>query len=215
MMDRRDLPLVSVLGVSIAIYAFFLFSAVLFPTFDARFVQKESGLLENFQVAVVTAALAVAVVAINLEAFAFLPWARAWLALVIGGLFYIVGEEISWGQQYFHWATEGWFAIHNDQGETNFHNTSSWFDQKPRAVILVGMIVGGIVHPLVQRWRGRGLFNQPWWWAPTIVALPSAVLALIANVPKEIDQLHILSIRLSAGRPSEVQELFIYVFMLT
>src|SRR3546814_4343016 len=72
-----------------------------------------------------------------------------WIVLALLGSVYMAGEEASWGQHYAGWLTpEGWQAI-NDQGETNLHNTSSWLDQKPRTLLEIGVIVGGIIVPLL------------------------------------------------------------------
>ena len=53
-----------------------------------------------------------------------------WLAvlfacLVIIILFVMAGEELSWGQRIFGWATPEVFANLNKQGETNFHNMAT------------------------------------------------------------------------------------------
>ena len=41
------------------------------------------------------------------------------------------------------------------------------------------MILGTIVHPLVKHFRGRGLFDNPWWLAPTLASLAPVVAAYI------------------------------------
>ncbi len=43
------------------------------------------------------------------------------------GLFFIAGEEISWGQHIFGFATPGFVEEVNHQGETNFHNIISFW----------------------------------------------------------------------------------------
>ena len=42
--------------------------------------------------------------------------------LLVLGLIFMAGEEISWGQRIFGWQTTGMFKADNLQGETNFHN---------------------------------------------------------------------------------------------
>jgi hypothetical protein len=167
----------------------------------------EFGLVEQLQNLVLAVSLALAIW--TLFTANTTPM-RAWLGLVVLGLVYLLGEEISWGQHYFGWDTGGVFANINDQGETNFHNTEGgWLDQKPRAVLLLGMILGTIVHPLV-KWarKGRGLFDNPWWLAPTLASLAPVVFSQVAALPKRLDVLELF-------RWSEMEELFIYIFFIT
>jgi hypothetical protein len=81
---------------------------------------------------------------------------RQWMALLYlgfcAGLFFLIGEELNWGQRIFGWSTSDSFAEINKQGETNLHNiygvgaTFKW----------VQMLVGayGTLLPLVPLfWR--------------------------------------------------------------
>ncbi|MFK7910217.1 MAG: hypothetical protein AB8F34_06395 [Akkermansiaceae bacterium] len=46
-----------------------------------------------------------------------------WWYLILAALFFFVtGEEISWGQRIFGWATPDWMAENNVQEETTIHN---------------------------------------------------------------------------------------------
>jgi len=150
---------------------------------------------------------------------------KLWLGIVFLGVLYLLGEETSWGQHYFRWGVEGWFAENNDQAETNLHNTSPLFDQLPRNLLYVGMVVGGIVHPLLKLFRnGRGLIDNPWWWAPTIACLPPVLFAFISGAPKAIDKIAEAigaeawagGFRLETfiGRASEMEECFMYLFFV-
>lgn len=150
---------------------------------------------------------------------------KLWLGLVFLGVLYLLGEETSWGQHYFRWGVDGWFAENNDQAETNLHNTNALFDQLPRNLLYVGMVVGGIAHPLVKLFRqGRGLIDNPWWWAPTMACLPPVIFAFLSGAPKALDKL-LTNVGVEAwangfrletfiGRASEMEECFMYFFFI-
>ena len=226
-LQRSDIPAAAVWLVCAAIYAVitilgFANPSLLVgpPTELGRY--HELGLIEMLQNIILTIALALsALLAIRARDRMLCAWA---VVIALGTLF-VLGEEISWGQHFFGWATTGVFERINDQGETNLHNTADgWFDQKPRALLLLGMIVGAIVHPLVKRFRGgRGLFDHPWWLAPTLASLAPVVASQIAALPKTLDSLndhlHFLTSSAQAFmggiRGSEVEEVFLYIFFVT
>ena len=77
--------------------------------------------------------------------------AKVWLLMWALACIYFAGEEASWGQWYFHWDTPESFRQLNDQQETNLHNVSSWFDQKPRFVVESWIFLAGFVWPLLRK----------------------------------------------------------------
>lgn len=212
--SRGDIPALAVWLACAAIYA--LIMTALF--IDADFVKGELGLMESLQNIFLLIAL---VMMIALAFRADTKWLRAWMAFVAFGTFYLLGEEISWGQHYFGWEIGGIFEHINDQGETNFHNSEGgWLDQKPRALLLLGMILGTIVHPIV-KWarKGRGLFDNPWWLAPTLASLPPVIFSQLGALPERLDELNLFDISMQAltynYRSSELEEVFMYVFFIT
>lgn len=62
---------------------------------------------------------------------------KALKLLYLLGILYYFFEEISWGQHFFGWQTTEFFSKINTQNETNFHNTSSVFNELPRNLLLI------------------------------------------------------------------------------
>ena len=115
-------------------------------------------------------------------------WLGLWFALVGLGCIYFAGEEISWGQSLFHWQTPEILKEVNDQDETNLHNISSWFDQKPRLALELWVLVGGILFHVWSRLTERTFPSAHWahWFWPVRQVVPVSVLALIVMLPKRI-----------------------------
>lgn len=136
----------------------------------------------------------------------------AWVALAAVCCFYVLGEELSWGQHLLGWNTpEGWAQI-NDQNETNLHNASSWLDQKPRLLLGIGVGVGGILVPLYALWRPQIRAGRLGPFLPPLICLPMAVIAIGVGIVWTLDGFR--GHRSLFIRPSEVQEIFFYLFVL-
>lgn len=134
----------------------------------------------------------------------------AWIFLAAAGCFYVAGEEISWGQQFFGWATPELWSMYNDQNETNLHNTSSWLDQKPRLLLLAGVIIGGLLIPLLRKLkpsisnlRVAEIFPPDELW----------VIAAVTVIIKIADKIGEHSGLILFERASEVEELYLYYFI--
>ncbi|HZW07749.1 MAG TPA: hypothetical protein VFF65_11565 [Phycisphaerales bacterium] len=112
-----------------------------------------------------------------------LLWLLAWTAASI----YFAGEECSWGQWYFKWGTPEAIKQINDQGETNLHNTTSWLDQKPRALVELFIVCGGLIVPLLARSSAgvRALAARPliaWALAPSLCWPAAAALLILRSL---------------------------------
>lgn len=171
------------------------------------------GALEISQLLLSLAGLAVAVRVLILPALRRQPWLYGWVGIAALGCLYISGEEASWGQHYFAWNTpETWKAL-NDQEETNLHNLNAWFDQKPRLMLELGVIFGGIVIPLLA--ISRPSIRENWYGVilPPLICLPSALLAEFSKIAERLLDLLPFHAYLFF-RASEVQEFFFYYFIL-
>jgi len=89
---------------------------------------------------------------------------RAFFGVLGLACFYVVGEEISWGQQVFDWDSPDWFKEKNLQGETNLHNmVTGPYSTALKDVIeytLAGGLIGyGLIAPVLLR-VGWGLAHR-------------------------------------------------------
>ena len=140
------------------------------------------------------------------------PYLFAWVTCFVVSCAYIAGEEVSWGQHIFEWATPEFWSGVNDQGETNLHNTSSWLDQKPRIILLIGVVTGGLVIPLLKKFKPSALPKKfEIIFPPAILAL-TAFIALGTNFIDKIWEFFTEVPLLSRG--SEVEELYLFYFVL-
>ena len=87
-----------------------------------KWFTQEDGFAESMQVMLYGAALVMSlVIARRLETAGERRIAALYLLLGVG-LFFLVGEELSWGQRIFGWATPETFSEINKQQEINLHN---------------------------------------------------------------------------------------------
>ena len=85
---------------------------------------------------------------------------RPFYLLLALACFYVVGEEISWGQRIFDIETPEFFRRHNLQKETNLHNLftgpiSTGIKSVLEWAISAGLVIFGLLYPLALRLRLR------------------------------------------------------------
>ena len=209
------------LGVPLLVYfGHYLARAVCSDSFYDAWFRHESGVTETTTVALLLLAL---LGGLYVTRWAWRQGERSlalWFGLFALGCLYFGGEEASWGQHWFGWATpESWRAL-NNQAETNLHNSNalagSLLDQLPRNLLAVGMLVGGAILPLVQRARAStytpGSFR--YWIMPSIECVPIGFIAPLASMPEKIFEALLDSVPfpfdIDAG---EVKELMFALFL--
>ena len=118
------------LGVPVFVAVFVLGTYWIVPAWYVRYVLPEGyGLLEISHFFIPLFGLFIA------GSLLMLPFVRArpfvFSVALIGALscLYIAGEEMSWGQHFFHWNTPEYWAMVNRQEETNLHNTWAIFEK--------------------------------------------------------------------------------------
>lgn len=148
----------------------------------------------------------------------FDPFVRArpfvFAVSILGALscLYIAGEEMSWGQHFFHWNTPEYWAEVNRQEETNLHNTYAIFEKTPRSILELSIAIGGLGVPLA------AIF-YPWLRAcraslflPANALVPLAIGAMAFKLVDRLQQGHHITTLLD--RPSETIETYLYVFIV-
>ena len=211
--EAERLPALLYLWLPLVIAALLALTWHLYPAFYRDFVVGETAPLESTHVIVPLIALVVALRILLMPEVRRDRLVFTWIFLGLLGCIYMAGEEASWGQHYLGWLTpDGWLAV-NDQGETNLHNTSSWLDQKPRTLLEIGMIVGGIIIPLVALKRPRIREGRFALFLPPLACLPVAVIGEVAKNWERLKGEGLLD-WVIVYNASEVQELYIYLFIL-
>ena len=185
----------------------------LHPGFYEAYVVGEIGILEATHVIVPLISIVLCLRILAQREVRHDRLVFAWILLALVGSVYMAGEEASWGQHYVGWLTpDSWQAV-NDQGETNLHNTSSWLDQKPRTLLELGVIVGGIVIPLLALKRPSLRAGRYALFLPPLACLPVALIAEVGKIWERLQSLGLWDAILFY-QASEVQELYFSLFIL-
>ncbi|MFG0252189.1 MAG: hypothetical protein ACF8NJ_04865 [Phycisphaerales bacterium JB038] len=161
--------------------------AILDPDLYERMTRHDEirggGLVEHLTVVILGIAAVIGVVAVHRT------WKQQcrkpmilWVAACTLGAVYFGGEEASWGQWYFGWATSKTFEEINRQGETNLHNISEWLSYKPKLLAQLFVIFAGWLVPWLQHLLGKTPSPgnlASWILAPRACWLAGAIFPLL------------------------------------
>lgn len=183
------------------------------PAFYERWMESEQGVIEIIHILIPSASFVLAIQCFCMKQVKLFPLYRAWLGLFAFGSLYIAGEEMSWGQHFLHWGTSEFWSSLNQQKETNLHNVSSWFDQKPRLLLRLGIIVGGIILPIYALFKPIPVRKSWLFFLPAGISFVTAFLSEIIYFSEKIVEVLEIPYFLFY-RASEVQETYLYWFIL-
>ena len=117
--------------------------AYVFTPVQLNMINIESGIIENLTVLFLIFAFIFSIALLfKLSGQSARFVVHGMLAFVF---FLMAGEEISWGQHFFHLSEPGIFKSFNVQGETNFHNMFGYFADH---FFIAGIFIYGFVLPL-------------------------------------------------------------------
>ena len=222
----RDVRPAYSIGIPIGSMLLFLAVAVASPAMYAAYVRKHEVGVQDFMTPVLLVpAIVFGVMALRRRHEFPAKWLAMWLGLVTVGALIFCGEECSWGQNYFHWATpEDWSAI-NKQHETNLHNTSNLFNHVPRALLSLAawccVVAPCVRYRMRQQWK-PATSALTWFW-PTMAVFPTALIASLVDIPQKFHGQYLKKIEEVStwygelfldGRHSEMKEYFLAMFML-
>lgn len=117
------------------------------------------------------------------------PAMALWYGLFVIGLFFLAGEEASWGQSWFRWETPESYAALNRQGETNLHNLHSFTEQVPKALLVLAALFGGVIWPIYASMKKRGPYLGTGWFSwiwPSSLLWPAAALTVVFRVLERV-----------------------------
>lgn len=213
---EQHLPLWLWLGLPLLFLFFIAAVIVFFPDRVEATIESENGAVELGTSLVLLPGIIAGISGFLGRGRLPSEWLGYWLLLVTLGCIYIAGEEISWGQHLLHWDTPEYFQAINDQQETNIHNVSSWFDQKPRLLLELWVLIGGVIMPPWRLFRRIKYPVRDWryWFWPEIVCFPAALIAILVRIPERFEKLTGVWLLSLHVRLSEVQE-FYFAFFLT
>jgi hypothetical protein len=190
--------------------AFVIFQIIIeytLPTHKLDAMHNERGLHEVLQALILFLAF---ILGIKTFLNASGKYLRMWIGLATLCCFYVVGEELSWGQHVFNWSTPEYWVGYNDQQETNLHNTSSLFDQKPRIMLEFGALFGGLIIPLLLKYKPQILPKKFEIIYPTSCFMITAIILIGIKLIDKADDFtgNIMT------RSSEFQEVYLFYFVL-
>ena len=211
---QKDLP--KVIWLLIPIFVAAMPYVARFISLDTdKYMYTELGVIENITVV----ALLVAIIAsyLFLKASTGFKFLKIWMIIFLLGSIYYAGEEISWGQHYFGWATpESWQGV-NDQQETNLHNTVAIFDQIPRTLLSIAALIGGVLIPVYRKFKNHVPDKNSFfdWLFPTYVCIPAALFSLLVSWHEKLYKLLDINIPVVLDiRAGETKECLLALFMM-
>jgi hypothetical protein len=199
------------LGMLAAVAIFVVMSFSIDHDWHRRWVTRESGVLETAQFIFMVMGLALAVQLLFDPFVRRRPWVFAVTLIAALSCLYIGGEEVSWGQHIFFWQSPDLVTAVNDEGEFSIHNMNKAFERTPRTVLELGVLIGGLVVPLLCAFFPRLRQSRVALFLPSAVLVPAALFMLAFKIDGTASKW--TGHALLAARPSEAVEFYLYFFI--
>lgn len=211
----RDLPKWLWLGLPLAVVLAQVVTRMMGRETYVELMHSEFGLVENLTLVFLFVAIVLGIRLLLRRRAVPGRLFGLWTLLLTLGAVYFAGEEASWGYHLLGVEVMGGLKEFNHQQEPNLHNLEGipgvFLDQTPRFLLTAAAAIGGILVPLWQRYKTPITWPTSWIW-PTIVCLPTAVLAVGVTIPSKIFSL--LGMDVQVAHQGEYKELFLALFMM-
>lgn len=182
---------------------------------------SEFGVVENATVLSLLIAVVLGAMSFAGRNRARSPRFGLWVLMLSCGCLYFAVEEVSWG---YHWGLKPFgeefsqqLEEYNNQGETNLHNLPGLFggmlDNTPRFVLSMAALIGGVLIPLWGRYRRPLTWPNAWIW-PTMVCLPTCLLATVVTLPARVFKLLGYDVFQSEMGMGETKEYLLALFLM-
>ncbi len=173
-------------------------------------LKGELGIIENVTVFFLLISIVTCLFSLFQVKSKKIPLLFIWLIVLLAGATYFFLEEISYGQHYFGWNTSQMWQEINDQGETNLHNTHAIFDQLPRLLLQIAILIGGIILPINRYFRGIELdsSNKFYWLLPTNASLLVSFFVILLRPVFQLFEVEFIPV-------GEMKEMLIALFIMT
>ncbi len=208
---RRDL-LELLLSSAIAVALYFVF-VLASETFNPVEFHSESAPIEVLQDLLLLGGAGASVwLAISARSN---PWARIWLLMLAVMFLVVLGNEIGWGRRLFSWRViNGGVWPHGWTHNVNLRPLSPIRIDRSRALTLLIIALGAIGYPIVHAVKSRRWLGLPAWFAPQLGGIPWAAMVFFTVLMNGFVAHGPVVFGLSRFQYSQVEELFIYLFML-
>jgi hypothetical protein len=201
------------LGVPVVIGIFVVVSFRIAPEFYHRWVAREGpGILETMQFIWMVMGLAIAVQLLFDPFVRARPFVLTVTILAALTCLYIGGEEEGWGQHIFEWQEPELVTELNPEGEIGLHTINPAFEQVPRQLLVIGVLIGGLIVPLAARfYPGLRTFRLAL-FLPAAALVPTAAGVVFFKFWEFLTK-HGVAPEFGK-RPSETIECYLFFFLL-
>lgn len=179
--------------------------------YDEWIIPEGYGLLEFSQFLIMIAAFAIALRLLFDPFVRQRPFVLAVTIVAALSSLYIAGEEMSWGQHFFHWNTPDYWTNINLEGETNLHKAYDILDKAPRVTLEIGVLIGGLLIPLAAMFKPQMRASRLALFLPPSAVIPTAMCALGFKL---LDEARAKEVLHAFERPSEMIESYLFFFIL-